>query len=142
MLGRRFTNTLKQTISIDKFIRKRKISKYKNIIKGLFEKKAEDLLAIDVSKQTTYTDFIVLCTATSTKHAQTLADKVIEESKKSKMRVMVEGYNLGEWILIDIGAIIFHIFLQDIRTLYDLEGLWYGAPFYQIEELQKNDEKK
>jgi len=137
---RRFTNTLKQTISIDKFVRKRKVSKYKNIIKGLFEKKAEDLLAIDVSKQATYTDFIVLCTASSTKHAQTLADKVIEETKKSKMRVMVEGYNLGEWILIDVGTIIFHIFLQDIRTLYDLEGLWHGALFYQIEELQKNDE--
>jgi ribosome-associated protein len=131
---------LKQTISIDKFVRKRKVSKYKNIIKGIFEKKAENIVAIDISKQSSYADFIILCTATSTKHAQTLADEVIEESKISKMIPMVEGYNLGEWILIDVGSIIFHIFLEDIRTLYDLEGLWHGAPFYQIEELRKNDE--
>ncbi|MCX7769595.1 MAG: ribosome silencing factor [Proteobacteria bacterium] len=125
---------MKQTISIGKFIRKRKVSKYKEIIKGLFEKKGIDVLAIDVSKQSSYTDFLILCTANSNKHAQTLADKVIEEAKKNKMSVMVEGYQQGEWILLDLGSFVIHVFLDEIRNLYDIEGLWYGAPFYYIEE--------
>lgn len=134
MWERRYTIILKQTISIGKFVRKRKVSKFKTIIKGLFEKKGENILAIDVSKQSTYTDFLVLCTATSNKHAQTLADKVVEEAKKSKLSVMIEGYQQGEWILLDLGSFVIHIFLQDIRDLYDIEGLWHGMPFYSIEE--------
>ncbi len=125
---------MKQTISIGKFIRKRKVTKFKAIIKGLFEKKGENILAIDVSKQSTYADFLVLCTATSNKHAQTLADKVVEEAKKNKISIMVEGYQQGEWILLDLGSFVIHIFLQNIRDLYDIEGLWYGMPFYVIEE--------
>lgn len=107
------------------------------MIKGLFEKKGENVLAIDVSKHSTYTDFLVLCTATSNKHAQTLADKVIEEAKQNRLSVMVEGYQQGEWILLDLGSLIIHIFLEDIRDLYDIEGLWHGLPFYSIEEETK-----
>lgn len=128
---------MKQTISIDKFTRKRKVIKFKKIIKGLFEKKGENIIAIDVSKQSSYTDFLILCTATSNKHAQTLADKVIEEAKQNKLSVMVEGYQQGEWILLDLGSFVIHIFLQNIREIYDLEGLWYGLPFYFIEEQPK-----
>lgn len=131
---------MKKIISIDSFVRKRKVSKFKNIVYGIFEKKAENVVAIDVSKHVSYTDFIVLCTATSNKHAQTLADKIAEESKKNKMSFMIEGYNQGEWILIDLGSMIFHIFLDEIRSLYDLEGLWHGMPFYYVKELSKKED--
>lgn len=128
--------TLKQIISIDKFARKRKIAKYKRILKGIFEKKAEHVLAIDISKHSGYADFLILCTANSIKHAQTIADKIIMDAKKSKLACIVEGYQLGEWILVDIGSVVIHIFLEDIRKIYDIEGLWHQADSYFIEDIQ------
>lgn len=126
--------TLKQIISIDKFLRKRRIAKFAKILTMLWEKKAENVVAIDLSKFYSYADFIVICTGNSTKHTQSIADALYEKAKELKKGVFIEGYNDGTWILLDFGTIIIHVFTEEKRELYDLESLWFDAPIYTIEE--------
>lgn len=125
---------MRQTIYIDKFLRKRKISKYAKILAELWEKKSDDVVALDISKFCTYADFILICTATSSKHAQSIADGIYEKAKELKKPVFIEGYDEGSWILLDLGEIVIHLFTEEKRQLYNLEGLWYDATFFKIKE--------
>jgi len=125
---------LKQTIYTDKFLRKKKIAKFSNVLKELWEKKAENVVALDITKFYTYADYVLICTGTSTKHTQSIADAVYEKAKEQKKQVLIEGYNEGTWILLDLGEVVVHIFTQDKRDLYNLEGLWFDAPYYLIKD--------
>lgn len=125
---------MKQTIFTDKFLRKKKIAKYAKIIKELWEKKAENVVALDITKFYTYADYVLICTGTSTKHTQSIADAIYEKAKEQKKPILVEGYDEGTWILLDLGELVVHIFTEDKRGLYNLEGLWFDAPYYQIKE--------
>lgn len=125
---------MKQTIYIDKFLRKRKISRYSLILKQLWDKKAENVIALDISKFYTYADFIVICSGTSVKHTQSIADAIYEKSKDLRKQIFVEGYDEGNWILLDLGDIVIHIFTEEIRKLYNLEGVWFDAPTYEVIE--------
>gem|GEM_PF-1489365 len=125
---------MKQTIYTDKFLRKKKIAKFSNVLKELWEKKAENVVALDITKFYTYADYVLICTGTSTKHTQSIADAVYEKAKEQKKQVLIEGYNEGTWILLDLGEVVVHIFTQDKRDLYNLEGLWFDAPYYLIKD--------
>jgi len=125
---------LKQTIYTDKFLRKKKIAKFSNVLKELWEKKAENVVALDITKFYTYADYVLICTGTSTKHTQSIADAVYEKAKEQKKQVLIEGYNEGTWILLDLGEVVVHIFTEDKRDLYNLEGLWFDAPYYLIKD--------
>lgn len=99
------------------------------------EKKARRPKLINVGKITSYTDFILLVSATSDRHARALADHIVEQMKKLRVRVYgVEGYEAGQWILLDYGDAIVHILQADVRTYYDLDGLWADAEQISIEE--------
>ncbi|MBX7242254.1 MAG: ribosome silencing factor [Bacteroidia bacterium] len=105
------------------------------VIKGLQEKKGQEIVRMDLKGlESAITDYFVICTATSDKHAQALADSVREFMKdKTKSRpVSVEGYLRGEWILLDFVDVIVHIFLQDKREFYRIEALWGDAGFEKI----------
>lgn len=127
---------MKQIIYTDKFLKKRKISKYAKILSELWEKKAENVVALDISKFYSYADFVIICSGTSTKHTQSIADAIHKKSKEVKRPVIIEGYNEGSWILLDLGEVIIHIFTEDKRELYNLEGLWFDAPLFVIKESQ------
>jgi ribosome-associated protein len=91
-------------------------------------RKAQDLIVLGLSAITEFTDYFVICTGNSSRQTQAIADAVIEELKKSKVRpINTEGYNNAEWILIDYGAFIAHIFTEGSRRFYDLERLWRDA---------------
>lgn len=95
------------------------------VITQLEALKAQDIIALDISKQTTITDFFVIAGGTSKRHRQAIADRVIETSKLNDIKVLgCEGYDVGEWILIDLGDVVLHIMQQETRSRYDLEGLW------------------
>jgi ribosome-associated protein len=99
------------------------------------EKKARRPKLLNVRKITSYTDFILLVTATSDRHARALADHMVEEMKKRRVRVYgTEGYEAGQWILLDYGDAIVHILQADIRTYYDFDGLWADAEQLPVEE--------
>ena len=98
------------------------------------DKKAEDVLVLDVRGLTSYADYFVLMTADSDRQAGAIADAVDETLKeRGATKVGVEGYESGRWILIDYGDVVAHVFNRESRGFYDLEGLWADAPRFAVE---------
>jgi ribosome-associated protein len=98
------------------------------------DKKAEDVMLLDVRGLTSYADYFVVMTADSDRQASAIADSVDETLKKMGVtKVGVEGYQGGRWILVDFGDVVAHVFNRESRGFYDLEGLWADAPRQQIE---------
>jgi len=99
------------------------------ILDALDEKKAVDVLTLDVSRQTQMMDYMVACTGTSNTHIRALADGVLETMKQQGIKgVRAEGYNDARWVLLDYGDVVLHIFSADDREFYRLEEFWRAAP--------------
>jgi len=95
------------------------------IKKTLLDKKAFDLTVLDVKKLTTVTDYFVICSATSSRHAKALSDHLQKEIKEQGVKPYgVEGGTSSKWILLDYLDIVVHIMLENTREFYDLESLW------------------
>ena len=91
----------------------------------LEENKGRDISSMDVRKLTDITDTMIVCTATSSRHARTLADKLVRAAKEAGIRPLgVEGEQPGEWILVDLVDVVIHIMLPETRVFYSLEKLW------------------
>lgn len=91
--------------------------------------KAQDLLVLDVRGLASFADYFVLISGTSTRHVQGLADGIDTEIGSKRMKSgTTEGLAEGNWVLLDYGDIIVHIFYHETRQHYDLEGLWHDAP--------------
>lgn len=94
------------------------------IVKLLEDKKAIDLISIDVKEKTTLADYFIITSGTSTTHIRALADNVETELKKEQIYPnKIEGYNT-EWILMDYGDIVVHIFTERERQNYKIEELY------------------
>ena len=92
------------------------------IREALDEKKALDVVTLDVSRQTQMMDFLVICTGTSNVHIRSLADGVIETMKENGYKgIRAEGYNEARWVLLDYGDVVLHIFAEDDREFYRLD---------------------
>ncbi|MEM7410102.1 MAG: ribosome silencing factor [Myxococcota bacterium] len=98
------------------------------IIEAAQDKKAVELVALDVRELTSYADTFVLATGTSDRHARSVADSIREAaSVRGEKPIGVEGYDEARWVLIDLGDVIVHVFQPDVRESYDLERLWSDA---------------
>jgi len=98
------------------------------IAAAAIDKKAERVQILDVAGKVDYADFLVIMTGRSDRHAQALAQGIEEELKKHGIRpVAVEGLPHGSWVLMDFGEVVVHVFQDDARQLYDIEGLWLDA---------------
>lgn len=95
----------------------------------LDQHKAERIVDIDLAGKTDIADYMVIATAQSGRHASALADYIKRFFKDHEADIMpsVEGGQTGDWVLVDAGCIIFHIFRREIREHYNLEGMW-NAP--------------
>ena len=99
------------------------------VVDAASDKKAEDILVLNVSEVTTFADLFVICSGRGERHVQAIADAIVEKAKTAgRMPVGVEGYSAGRWILIDLGAVVAHVFVPEERQLYRLERLWGDAP--------------
>lgn len=95
------------------------------ILKILDDNKAEDIVNLDVHELTTVTSWMLICSATSRRHAHALADHIVTKVKEQGIQPLgVEGDTTNEWILVDLGEIVVHIMLPEVRTFYSLEKLW------------------
>ena len=93
------------------------------------EKKAQDIVILDVDKISAITDYFVICSAINERQLHAIADDMDKEMKKlSISKLGMEGYREAKWVLIDYGDFIVHIFDKEIRSYYDLELLWGDAP--------------
>lgn len=94
-------------------------------IGALEDLKGQDIKLLDVRKLTTVTDTMLICTGTSNRHVSSLAQNVVEASKKAGFRPMgMEGKETGEWVLVDLGDVVVHVMQSQARAHYQLEKLW------------------
>lgn len=92
------------------------------------EKKATGLEVIDVSGKVDYADFLVLMSGRSDRHVTALANGIEEALRKRNKRALaVEGLPHASWVLMDFGDVVVHVFQDDARAAYDLDGLWMDA---------------
>ncbi len=97
-------------------------------IEAAQDKKAVDLVLLDLRKTSAFTDFFVICTGTNIRQVQAIADAVQDALRKKGVRpALVEGYERGDWVLVDYFDFIFHIFTPATREFYGLERLWGDA---------------
>lgn len=97
--------------------------------------KGLDVCPIDVRNLTDITEGIMIASGTSQKHVQGIADKVMMELKPhGEEAISVSGYESGDWILLDYGNFIIHVFHIPIRDFYNLEELWKNGTFLQLSE--------
>jgi len=106
---------------------KKQVTLADTLISGLQEKKGREILRLDLREiQSAITDYFLICTATSDRHAQALADSALEFSLKyaGQKPNSMEGFQRGEWILIDFIDVVVHIFQAGKREFYNIEELW------------------
>ena len=93
------------------------------------DKKAEDVVVLDIRQLASYADYLVLMSAASDRQASAVADAADEALRLNGQRpIGVEGAQAGQWLLLDTGDIVVHVFQKDARDFYDLDSLWADAP--------------
>jgi len=97
------------------------------------EKKAIDTVVLDLREIASFTDYFVISGGSNERQVQAISDEVFETMKKAGMPpARVEGYKTAEWILLDFGDFIFHVFDEKARKFYDLERLWRESKRVQL----------
>jgi ribosome-associated protein len=102
-------------------------------IAAALDKKADDVLVLDLTKASAFTDFFIICTGGNRRQIQAIADAVVEAvGSRGAKPALVEGYERGDWILIDYFDFIVHVFMPATREFYSLEKLWGDAERVEI----------
>ena len=98
------------------------------VLARLDDMKAEDTLTIDLRGKSAISDYMVVTSGRSNRHVGAVADRVLEDLHKAGNRhVRVEGMPLCDWVLIDAGDVIVHVFRPEARAFYNLEKMWAGG---------------
>jgi len=98
------------------------------------QKKAWDVVVLDLSGLTDIADYFVLASGTSERHVLTISEAIEHGMKEKGMTPFsTEGYEQGRWVIIDYGDVVIHVFLESLRELYDLENLWIEAKRYVMD---------
>lgn len=98
-------------------------------VRAALEKKAYDLVLLDVKKISSFTGYFLICSGRSDRQVQAIARSIEDDLKKMGIRLLgMEGFEGGKWILMDYDDVVVHVFLDPVRKFYDLEGLWFEAP--------------
>ena len=106
----------------------------RRVVSIIADRKGKGIVVIDISKFKHITDFFVLCTAESSNHRKAIVEKIQEEFKKEKIPILNVDFNPDSpWSLIDCGDVVVHIFEEDSRRFYDIEGLWADAEQIKVD---------
>lgn len=97
--------------------------------KSLEDAHASDITVIEVSEQTSVTDYMIVCSGRSSRHVKAIAEQVMEQMKASGLPAIGStGLDSGDWALIDFGDYVVHVMQPESRAFYNLEGLWQDNP--------------
>jgi ribosome-associated protein len=106
-------------------------------------KKANDMVALDISGIASFADFFILCTGDSSRQMQAIADEVEQRLRAIGIRPShIEGYQNAEWILMDYLEFVVHIFSKSARVYYDLERLWRDGKRLDVSKFLEEDKPK
>lgn len=98
-------------------------------VKAAENKRAEDLTALDMAKVSLMADYFLIMEANSSRQIQAIADEITDQMAANGVKIRdVEGKNEANWILIDLGDVVVHVFQKEQRSHYNLEKLWSDAP--------------
>lgn len=104
------------------------------VLEAAAGRKAEDPVALNLKNIASFTDCFVICSGAQSRQTQAICDAILERLRGEGVRPgHVEGYDRGDWILIDLSDLIIHIFTRETREFYNLERLWGDAPELELE---------
>ena len=104
-------------------------SRVRRAVSAAEGRKAEGLKVLHLAPVSDFTDYFLVCSGANERQVQAIADAVDEELRRAAIRPLhVEGQRGGTWVLMDYGAFVVHVFLEETRRYYGLEGLWSDAP--------------
>lgn len=109
----------------------------KMAVEALEDRKGEDVKILDITEISTLADYFIIASGTNINQVQAMADAVQEKlGRAGYMTKNVEGYDYGNWILLDFGDIIVHVFDSENRLFYDLERIWRDGKLVDVNELK------
>lgn len=109
------------------------LKRLNHIAQTIFDKKGCNILALDVSGISTMTEFFVIAEGSSRRHVRALSSGVVDAERELGHRPLhVDGQNVGDWVVIDYGDILVHLFQPPLREKYDLEELWREAKIVDL----------
>ena len=104
-------------------------------VRAALDKKAMDVVVLDLRHTPAFTDFFLLCSGQNTRQVQAIADAIEEALRESKVRPShIEGYSRAEWVLMDFFSFIVHVFTPQTRDFYSLERLWGDAERIEVSD--------
>lgn len=97
-----------------------------HLVQGaLDDMKARDVVLLDVTGKSSVTDYMMVASGTSKRHVMSVAQEVLDKVKEAGVRpVGIEGQEVGDWVLVDLGDVVVHVMMPDARSFYDIERLW------------------
>lgn len=105
------------------------------LVGAALEKKASQLVLLEVRDFTSIADYFLICSGRSDRQVQSIAQGVQEAAREAGIALTsIEGVSRGHWVLMDFADVVVHIFYQPVREFYDLDGLWADAPKVQLPE--------
>lgn len=107
------------------------------VVKTADARRAKDIMAINMQNISVMSDYNVIMHASNSRLINAIAEAVVDEAQKTGMdsnKINVEGKQAGAWVLIDLGAVIVHVFDEDERSHYNLEGLWTDGELVDVSE--------
>jgi ribosome-associated protein len=108
--------------------------KARRAARAALDKRASDLVVLDVQGLSSVTDYFLVCSGKSTTHMETITDAIRDELKSEGARPLhAEGVPASGWILLDYGDVLMHVFLEETRAYYALERLWGDAPAVSLD---------
>ena len=105
------------------------------LVGAALDKKASQLVLLEVRDFTSIADYFIICSGRSDRQVQSIAQGIQEAAREAEIAVIsIEGTSRGHWVLMDFADVIVHVFYQPVREFYDLEGLWADAPKVPLPE--------
>ncbi len=109
----------------------------------IMERKAVEPVLFNIGEMTSFADYFLIAGGNSTRQVQSIGRHLIEKMREHGFKAYgTEGENEGQWILMDYGDLIIHLFYEPVREFYDLEGLWMEAPRIEIKHNAHKKDKK
>ena len=119
---------MKKNLAVVGATKDESLSLAKRIVEACEEVKGNEVVVLDVASLADFADYFIVASGRSDRQVQGITNRVIEELAKLGIRPLsVEGYEEGQWVIIDCGDVVAHVFYEPVRSEYDLESLWMRA---------------